>query len=82
MIVNLVSVVLSLSVSQAYLLEMCCGNADSACCPAVDESEDLSAFAAQDLRVRDRATGRALMIIGLVPLILHCPGNTATTFVD
>ena len=32
------------------------------------ESENLSAFAALDLRVRDRAAVRALIVIGLAPL--------------
>ena len=44
------------------------GFADSAGCPVVAESEALSAFAAQDLRFRDMAIVRALIVIGLAPL--------------
>ena len=36
--------------------------------PVVVESEDISAFAAQALRVRDRAAVRTLIVIGLAPL--------------
>ena len=46
------------------------------------ESEALTAFAAQDLRVRERAVVWELIVIGLAPLYLHRPGHTATTMVD
>ena len=45
-------------------------------------SEALSTFAAQILNVRYRAAVRALIAIGLAPLLLHRPGHTATTLVD
>ena len=64
----------SLSAAQGCAFEMRCGITDSVGCPIVVESESLSAFAALDLRVRDRATVRELS--------LHCPGHTATTLVD
>ena len=68
MIVNLVSNVLSLSAAQGCAFEMPCGIADSAGCPVLIDSEDISAFAAQDLKVRDRAEVRALIVISLAPL--------------
>ena len=46
------------------------------------ESETLSAFAALDLRVRDRATTRALIVICLSPWFLHRPGHAAATLVE
>ena len=46
------------------------------------ESEALSAFAAQDQRVRDRVVVRALIVIGLAPLLLHHPGHVATALVE
>ena len=61
---------------------MRCGVADSSGCPVVVVSEALSAFAAQDPRVMDRAAVRSLIVIGLAPLFLHCPGHTATALVD
>ena len=61
---------------------MGCGIADYAGCSVVVESEALSAFAAPDQRVRDRAAVRALIMIGLTPLFLHRPGHSATTLVD
>ena len=72
----------SLSVSHGCAFEMRCGIADSLGCPVVFESGALSAFAAQDLRVRDRAAVRALMVIGLAALFKHRPGHTATSLVD
>ena len=45
-------------------------------------SEALSAFAAHDLRVSDRAEVTALIVIGLAPLCLHHLGHTANTSVD
>ena len=45
-------------------------------------SEALSAFAALDLGVRNRAVVMALIVIGLARLFLHRPGHTATTLVD
>ena len=60
---------------------MHCGVADSAGCPVV-ESEALSAFAALDLRVSDRAAVRALIVIGLALLFLHFSGHAATMLVD
>ena len=48
---------------------MRCGIADSAGDPAVVESEDLSAFAVQDLTVRERAAVKVLIVIGLAPLL-------------
>ena len=55
-------------------IKMRCGIADSACCPVVVESEANFAFAAQDLRVR------ALVVIGMVPLLLNRPAHTAAAF--
>ena len=75
-------IIRSLSAAQGCAFEMRCGIADSVCGPVVVESEALSAFAAQDLRVRDRAAIRALMVTGLAPLFQHCPGHTATTLVS
>ena len=46
------------------------------------ESEALSSFAAQYLRVRDITAVMALIVICLAPLSLHRPGHTATTLVD
>ena len=45
------------------------------------ELEALSVFAALDLKVLDRVAVRALMVIGLVPLFLHHPGQTAIALV-
>ena len=61
---------------------MPCGEADSTGCPVVVESEDLSAFAALDLKVRNRAAVRALIVIGLALLFLYRPGHPATFLVD
>ena len=61
---------------------MHCSIADSTHCPVVVESKDLSAFAAHDLRVRDRAAVKALIVIGSAPLLKHCPGHSATAMVD
>ena len=61
---------------------MRCGIVDSAGCFALVESGALSTFAAQDQRVGNRATVRALIVIGLAPLSEHRPGHTATTVVD
>ena len=72
----------SLSTAQSCALEICCGIADSAGSPVEVESEALSAFAAQNLRVWNRATVRTLIVIGLAPLFLHRPGHTTTTMVD
>ena len=49
---------------------------------AVAESEAISTFAAQDLRVRGRAAVRALIDVGLTPLFEHRPGHTAAALVD
>ena len=72
----------SLSAAQGCAFEMRCGIADSVNCPAVVESEALSAFAALDLKVMDRASVLALIVIRLAPLFLNRPGHTATTLVD
>ena len=48
---------------------MRCGVADSAGCPVVVDSEALSALAAQDQRVRDRAAVRTFIVIGLAPFV-------------
>ena len=82
MIVDFLSDFLSLSAALGCACKTCCGVANSAGCPVVVESKDLSAFAAQDLRVRDREAVRALMVIDLAPLYLHRPGNTVITVVD
>ena len=60
----------SLSAAQSYAFEMRCDIADSVGCPVVVGSE--AAFAAV----------MALIVIGLAPLSLHCPGHAATTLVD
>ena len=72
----------SLSLAQCCAFEMCYGVADSTGCTVVDGLEAFSAFAAQDLRVKDRVAVWALMAIGLAPLFLHHPGHNATTLVD
>ena len=54
----------SLSATQGCAFEMRRHGADSTGCPVVVESEAFSAFTAQDLRVSDRATTRALIDIG------------------
>ena len=54
-----------LSAAQGCAFTMHFGTADSEGCPVVAESEALSAFAAQDLRVRERAEFRAFIVIGL-----------------
>ena len=78
MIVGLHSDVLS-HCGTGCAFEIRCDVTNSAGCSVVDEPEALSAFAAQDLRVRDRAAVRTLVVIGLAPLSLHRPGHTATT---
>ena len=56
----------SFSLGCAFVI--CWGVVDSPGHPIVVESEALSALAAQDLRVRDRAAVRALIVVGLAPL--------------
>ena len=82
MIAYVASDILSLSATQGCAFKMRCGIADSTCCPAVAWSEALSALAAQDMILRDRAAGRALIVIGLTPLLLHRPGYPVTTLLD
>ena len=72
----------SLSAAQGCAFEMRRGIPDSAGCAVVVESKALSAFAAHDVRVRDRAAVRALIVIGLASLFLHLPGHIAKTLVD
>ena len=68
----------SLSAAQDCAFEMRYGVADSTGIPVVVKSETFSEFAAQNLSVMDRAAVRALMVIVLAPLFLHCPGHIAT----
>ena len=58
----------SLYAALGCAFKVCCGVASSVGCPVVVELEALSTSVAQDLRVGDRVTVRALMVIGLASL--------------